>query len=103
MMYEPAHPRPAVMTRTPPRWGFGRAASGGWCGDAEEARADSARVVARAYGLEASARACALTMRAPPSSSGAEKIFFVDRVERIRRRSARSVPAMGQAFLLTWT
>jgi hypothetical protein len=42
-------------------------------------------------------------MRAPAISSCAEKIFFVDCVERMRRRSARREPAMGQAFFLTWT
>src|SRR3954454_8690040 len=34
-------------------------------------------------------------MRAPAISSCAEKIFFVDCVERMRRRSARSDPAMS--------
>jgi hypothetical protein len=44
--------------------------------------------------LDASTRACARTMRAPAISSCAEKIFFVDCVERMRRRSARREPAM---------
>src|SRR3954451_17072026 len=38
-------------------------------------------------------------MRAPAISSCAEKIFFVDCVERMRRRSARSDPAMSGAPL----
>src|SRR3954471_6307863 len=38
-------------------------------------------------------------MRAPAISSCAEKIFFVDCVERIRRCSARSDPAMSVAPL----
>src|SRR3954469_13815435 len=38
-------------------------------------------------------------MRAPAISSCAEKIFFVDCVERMRRRSARSDPAMSVAPL----
>src|SRR5437763_16294771 len=38
-------------------------------------------------------------MRAPAISSWAEKIFFVDWVERIRRRSARREPAMSGAPL----
>src|SRR4051812_4395796 len=38
-------------------------------------------------------------MRAPAISSWAEKIFFVDCVERIRRRSARSDAAISGAPL----
>src|SRR3954454_19184555 len=38
-------------------------------------------------------------MRAPAISSWAEKIFFVDCVERMRRRSARREPAMSGAPL----
>src|SRR3712207_6299995 len=38
-------------------------------------------------------------MRAPAISSWAEKIFFVDWVERMRRRSARSEPATSAAPL----
>src|SRR3954451_10261212 len=38
-------------------------------------------------------------MRAPAISSCAEKIFLVDCVERMRRRSARSEPAMSVAPL----
>src|SRR3712207_5677222 len=38
-------------------------------------------------------------MRAPAISSCAEKIFFVDWVERMRRRSARSEPATASALL----
>src|SRR3954454_21795802 len=39
-------------------------------------------------------------MRAPAISSCAEKIFFVDWVERMRRRSARREAAMGSGLLL---
>src|SRR4051794_4105520 len=38
-------------------------------------------------------------MRAPAISSCAEKIFFVDCVERMRRRSARREAATGSALL----
>src|ERR671933_795956 len=38
-------------------------------------------------------------MRAPAISSCAEKIFFVDCVERMRRRSARRLPATSGAPL----
>src|SRR4051812_33025669 len=39
-------------------------------------------------------------MRAPAISSCAEKIFFVDCVERMRRRSARREAAIGSGLLL---
>src|SRR5688572_22178137 len=39
-------------------------------------------------------------MRAPAISSWAEKIFFVDCVERMRRRSARRDAAMWSGLLL---
>src|SRR3954451_295022 len=81
------------MTRTAARRGFCRSVSSGWSRLAEEASADSTRVISRAYGLDASTRAWARTMRAPAISSCAEKIFFVDCVERMRRRSARREPA----------
>src|SRR3954453_8718362 len=38
-------------------------------------------------------------MRAPAISSWAEKIFFVDWVERMRRRSARRLPATSGPLL----
>src|SRR4051794_40322084 len=77
------------MTRTAARFGCCRSVSNGWSSEAEDASAESTRVISRAYGLDASTRAWARTMRAPAISSCAEKIFFVDWVERMRRRSAR--------------
>src|SRR3712207_1255621 len=87
------------MTSTAARRGFSRSMSSGWSCEVDAARADSTRVISREYGLEASTRACARTMRAPAISSCAEKIFFVDCVERMRRRSARREPATSGAPL----
>ena len=68
-LYEPANPRSEVITRTAARCGFCRSVSSGWSSDAEDASAESTRVISRAYGLEASTRAWARTMRAPAISS----------------------------------
>src|SRR3954451_22700602 len=87
------------MTRTAARRASARSVSSGWARLAEPASAESTRVISRAYGLDASTRACARTIRAPAISSWAEKIFFVDWVERIRRRSARRDAAMSGAPL----
>src|SRR5919107_5231872 len=88
------------MTSTAARRGFSRSMSNGWSCDVDAARADSTRVISREYGFEASTRAWARTMRAPAISSCAEKIFFVDCVERMRRRSARREAAIGSGLLL---
>ena len=47
-LYEPANPRSEVITRTAARCGFCRSVSSGWSSDAEDASADSTRVISRA-------------------------------------------------------
>ena len=47
-LYEPANPRSEVMTRTAARRGFSRSVSSGWSSDADDASADSTRVISRA-------------------------------------------------------
>ena len=58
------------------------------------ANAESTLVISSAYGLDASARAWAREIREVAMSSIALVIFFVDWIERIRRRRSLSCAAI---------
>lgn len=58
----------------------------GWSSEEFDAAADTARVSARAYGVDARTFACALMMRDAAMSSIARVIFLVAWTERICRR-----------------
>ncbi len=55
-------------------------------------------MIAEAYGSDAATRSCALAMRLVATSSIALVIFFVERVDRIRRRRTRTEPAIAYFF-----
>src|SRR5262245_22302625 len=83
------------MSSTPARWTRSRGVSSGLSMFAFDASAVSTPVIARAYGSDAATRSCALAMRLVATSSIALVIFLVERVVRIRRRRARTCPAIG--------
>src|SRR5919199_1065185 len=71
----------------------------GWSSFEYVATAETARVMALAYGVDAAVRCCALIMRDAAMSSNALVIFCVDFTARIRLGYSRSCPAMSAALL----
>src|SRR3954447_532512 len=71
----------------------------GWSSLEYVATADTARVIARAYGVDDAVRCCAFIMRAAAMSSNARVIFWVDFTARMRLRYSRSWPATSAALL----
>ena len=61
----------------------------GWSSLEKVATAETARVSARAYGLDSRTACCALTTRAAAMSSIARVIFFVELTARMRCRYSR--------------
>src|SRR5919206_1972213 len=72
---------------------------GGWSSFEYVATAETARVMARAYGVEAAVRCWALIMRDAAMSSNAFVIFCVAFTDRIRLRYSRSCPAISAPLL----
>jgi len=69
---------------------FGFSVVSGWSSLEYVATAETARVMARAYGVEAAVRCCALIMRDAAMSSKALVIFWVALTVRMRWRYSRS-------------
>src|SRR5699024_118156 len=87
--YAPARPRSLDMMSTAARRGFSgsdvKTCSMSCC----EATAETARVIAFAYGIDAATRWRALPIREVAISSIALKLFFIDVVESILLRKTR--------------
>src|SRR3954468_9274310 len=94
--YAPASPRSEVTSSIAARSTFAFSRVSGWSSFEYVATADTARVIARAYGVDACVRCCALIIREAAMSSNALVIFCVDFTARMRLRYSRSWPAMDQ-------
>src|SRR3954453_560090 len=94
--YAPASPRSDVTSSIAARSTFAFSRVSGWSSLEYVATADTARVIARAYGVDACVRCCALIIREAAMSSNALVIFCVDFTARMRLRYSRSWPAMNQ-------
>src|SRR5512141_2754716 len=88
-LYAPARPRSDVMMTTAARLTSDFSVVSGWSSLEKVATADTARVRARAYGLDSRTASCALTTRAAAMSSIARVIFLVELTARMRFRSSR--------------
>ena len=84
--YEPARPRSAVTSSTAARRTCSRSVVSGWSTSEKLDSAETARVMARAYGAASLLRCWALTMREAAMSSIARVIFLVEVTERMRCR-----------------
>ena len=75
--------------RTAARWTSSFSVVSGWSSLENVATAETARVSARAYGLDSRTACCALTTRDAAMSSIARVIFFVELTARMRCRYSR--------------
>ena len=79
-------PRSLVISRTAARFTSDFSVVSGWSMFENVATAETARVIARAYGVEAATACRDLAIREVAISSIALKIFFIDVVEPMRVR-----------------
>src|SRR5690606_15605657 len=103
--YAPARPRSEVMMTTPARLTSFFSPMRGWSSLAKVATADTARVIARAYGVDSRTACCALMTRLAAMSSMARVIFFVELTARMRCRYSRicaPIPFRLPSFRQAW-
>src|SRR3954453_3639299 len=94
--YAPASPRSDVTSSIAARSTFAFSVVSGWSSFENVATADTARVIARAYGVDAWVRCCALIIRDAAMSTNSLGIFCVTFTARMRLRYSRIWSAMNQ-------